>query len=87
MSVELLNEPYLVGPSGYQDKPNTHAHAQDRKDDGIQSRRIHERRPAASLGTRTFSSPLARSQGLGNSCSLLAPGPEKVIVWQKQEAA
>lgn len=49
-------------------------------------RAMSEYRPVASLGTGTFSSSLARSQGLGNSCSLLAPGPEKVIVWQKQEA-
>lgn len=50
-------------------------------------RAVSEGRPAASLGTRTYSSSFARSQGLGNSCSLLALGPEKVIVWQKQEAA
>lgn len=38
-------------------------------------------------GDQDLSSSYARSQGLGNSYSLLAPGPERVIVWQKQEAA
>lgn len=42
--------------------------------------------PATSLGTRTFLPLMQEGKAFGNSYSLLAPGPKRVIVWQKQEA-